>query len=230
MSDFLTLLERDLVEAAARRTQAQPVRRPARRVLPLAAALAIVVAASGAAATLTVLRGSPLPAPSEKVAGKQATPVPGTSRIEPMRARDPGGAPPWALRVARSKTGLVCSTVGQVVDGDFGIVGLDRRFRALPDAAVDSCGQLRHNATSLIGARVFDAPRRRDVRTVVNGFAGSELRSVSVEAGGSPRTLPVGPDGTFVLALRGYPEDIGIRVTLRFADGHVERHVLGRVR
>jgi hypothetical protein len=227
MSDFLTLLERDLVQAAARRAPAARMRRPPVRTLLLAAALVVVVATSAAAAALTVLRGSPLPGPSEKVAGRQATPVPGSSRVEPMRARDPGGGPPWALRIARSKTGLVCSTVGQVVDGSFGIVGLDGHFRALPATAVDGCGRVRPNATSLIGARVFDAPRRADVRTVVNGYAGPELRAVSVEAGGSRRTPPVGPGGTFILAVRSYPEDIGIRVELRFADGHVERHVFG---
>ena len=234
MSDFLTQLERDLIRAAARRAEADagrrvPVWRTSPRPLLVAAALPVVMTASAAAATLTVLRGSPLPGPSEEVAGIHATPVPGSSKVEPMRARDPGGGPPWALRVARSKTELVCTTVGQVVEGEFGIVGLDRRFRPLSETAVDGCGQLRRNATSLVGARVFDAPRRSDVRTVVDGFAGAELRSVSITAGSSARSVPVGPDGTFVAVLRGYPEDIGIRAVLRFADGHEETHVFGAI-
>src|SRR5258706_87675 len=46
-------------------------------------------------------------------------------------------------------------------------------------------------------------------------------------AGGVRRDVPVSPGGVFVTALRGSPEDLGIRVALSFADGHVERHPFG---
>jgi hypothetical protein len=131
------------------------------------------------------------------------------------------------LRIAQSRTGLLCSTVGQVVGGQFGLVGLDRRFRTLATGIVDGCGQERDNAASLVGARVFDARQARDVRTVVNGVAGPQLRRVLVEARRLRRDVPVGAGGVFVTALRGYPEDLGIRVALSFADGHVERHPFG---
>ncbi len=39
--------------------------------------------------------------------------------------------------------------------------------------------------------------------------------------------VPIGAGGAFIAALRGYPEDIGVAVTLRFADDHVERHAFG---
>ena len=41
------------------------------------------------------------------------------------------------------------------------------------------------------------------------------------------RPLTVGPGGTFVAVVRGYPEDSAVGVTLRFADGHNERHNFG---
>jgi hypothetical protein len=227
VSDFLNGLEHDLVEAARRRARISTSRRSWRPFL-LAAAAALLVGGSAAAATLTVLRGSPIPAPDARDLPPEQTPAPGSSTVATLRAADPdSGAPPWTLRLARSTTGLPCSTEGQVVDGDFGLIGLDGRFRVINEGAVDSCGEARQNAASLIGARVFDAARPRDVRTVVSGVAGADLRAVTVEGGGERQQLPIEAGGVFATALRGYPEDIGVRATLRFADGHRERHAFG---
>jgi hypothetical protein len=143
--------------------------------------------------------------------------------VEPLRATDPDGGAAWALRVSRSRTGLVCGTVGQARGAQFGLVGLDGRFRELADSAVDGCGR-----PPLIGARVFDARRPADVRTVVNGVAGEALRKVTVTAAGRRRALEIGPGGTFLLALRGYPEDIAIDVRLTFAGGRTSMHSFGR--
>jgi hypothetical protein len=225
MTDFIDGLERDLVEAAARRAAGASTHqaRPPLRSLVFAAVLLLAVAGTAAAGTLLALRGSVIPGPAERDAGPQQTPAPGTSTVEPLRASDPGGGAAWALRVSRSRTGLVCGTVGQARGAGFGLVGLDGRFRDLADSAVDGCGH-----PPLIGARVFDARRSADVRTVVNGVAGERLRGVTVTAAGRRRTLPVGPGGTFLLALRGYPEDIGIDVRLAFAGGRVAVHSFGR--
>ncbi|HEU4977028.1 MAG TPA: hypothetical protein VFT50_18205 [Baekduia sp.] len=235
MTDFIDGLERDLVAAARRLAAAEtagegqrrPRRRSPLRSLPIAATLLVLSAGSAAAGTLLALRGAVIPAPV--AVPPEQTPAPGTARISELRAADPDpGAPPWTLRVARSRTGLLCSTVGQVRDGRFGLVGLDGRFRVLADGVSDSCGIERRDAASLIGARVFDARRRATVRTVVSGVAGPGLRSVTVTAGGRRRRPPVGKGGTFVLPLRGYPEDLAIRVILRFGDGRREVHALGR--
>jgi hypothetical protein len=225
MTDFIAGLERDLVEAAGRRAAAGRARpaRPRLRTLVLAAALLLAVAGTAAAGTLLALRGSVIPGPAERDAGPQQTPAPGTSRVEPLRATDPGGGAPWALRVSRSRTGLVCGTVGQARGAQFGLVGLDGRFRALGDSAVDGCGH-----PPLIGARVFDARHPAGVRTVVNGVAGTGLRAVTVIAAGRRRTPRIGPDGSFLLALRGYPEDIAIDVRLTFAGGRTVLHSFGR--
>lgn len=235
MTDFLDDLERDLVAAARRLADADGraatprrwrVRSTARSAL-VAAVILVPCAGSAAAGTLLALRGSVIPAP-EAVPPEQ-TPTAGTARVSPLRAADPArGVPPWTIRVARSETGLLCSTVGQVADGRFGLVGMDGRFRVLAPDVSDSCGLERHDAASLIGARVFAARHRADVRTVVSGVAGSALRAVEVDARGRVRRLAVGPGGTFVVALRGYPEDIAIRATLHFAGGRHEVHDFGR--
>src|SRR5207253_7130378 len=91
--------------------------------------------------------------------------------------------------------------------------------RALPAGVIDSCGQEHHDAAALIGARVFDAKRHADVRTLLYGVAGSQLRSAIVVTAGQHRALPIGDGGAFLMALAGYPEDVALRVVLRFSDG-----------
>jgi hypothetical protein len=142
-----------------------------------------------------------------------------------LRAVDPDpGRPPWTLRLSRSRTGLLCSTVGQVDDQDFGLVGLDNRFRGIPEANADGCGQDVEDDATLLGTRIFDGSRDRDVRTVVDGVA-EHLASVTVSERGHPaRPVAHSPEGGFLLVLRGYPEDVQPVVTLRFADGHVRRN------
>jgi hypothetical protein len=234
MTDFIEGLEGDLVEAARRLAgrraaehQRGPRGRSSLRTALMAAAIVVLTAGTAAAGTLLALRGSVILAP-EAVPPEQ-TPASGTSRVSELRAADPAsGEPPWTLRVARSETGLLCSTVGQVQGGRFGLVGMDGRFRTIAEGVSDSCGSERHDAASLIGARVFDARRRPGVRTVVSGVAGSTLHSVELDAGGQSRRVPIGDGGTFLAPLRGYPEDLAIRVTLRFASGRREIHDFGR--
>jgi hypothetical protein len=197
------------------------------RSLAVAVVLLVLLAATAAAATLLVLRGSVIPAARD--VPPEQTPAPGSGRVSDLRVADPqSGVPPWTLRIARSKTGLICSTVGQIVNGQFGLVGLDHRFRAFDEGVSDSCGTQRNNAASLIGARVFDAANRRDVRTVVSGVAGDSLARVRLSlATGRRVEVPVAAGGLFVSVLRGYPEDIGVTARLVFKDGHTEMHGFG---
>src|SRR4051794_41653479 len=68
--------------------------------------------------------------------------VAGTSTVSTLRASDPErGRLPWTLRASRSETGLQSSTVGQVQDATFRLVGLDGAVRALPAAKAGGCRQ-----------------------------------------------------------------------------------------
>jgi hypothetical protein len=249
MTDFIAGLEQDLVDAARRRAaagtsasvsasasrgagaRARSVwpRRPPLRSLLLAAALLVLLAGTAAGGTLLALRGSVIPAPD--AVPPEQTPAPGTSRVASIRAPDPQrGLLPWTIRVAQSETGLLCSTVGQVdpSDGAFGLVGLDGRFRAIAEGVSDSCGAVDDGGVSLIGARVFDAARRADVRTVVSGVADRRALArveVTTTPGGTRRVGVV--DGMFVVALRGYPEDRAIRATVVLKNGRREVHDFG---
>ena len=215
------------LEAAARRAQAPPARRAmldrSLRGLVLAALMLLAVAATAAATTALVLRAGVITAPAPVDVAPEQTPQAGTALVSAPRAADPAGGPPWALRVARGRTGLTCTTVGQVRAGAFGIVGRDGLFRRLPAAISDACG----DAGTLLGARVVAAADQRAVRSIVYGVGGPRLRRATLISTHGRRTLELGERGAFVAALRGFPEDSAIRVQLRFAGGRTERHSLG---
>ena len=214
----------EALDAAARGEPARRLRLRLRRWLRGAAltlAVALGVAAT-AAATVAALRGTLIPAPDARVLPAEQTSLGGTSVLTAPRSADPAGGPPWALRLTRSQTGQTCTTVGQVRDGVFGIVGEDRVFRQIPTAVVDSCGR-----GLLLGSRIVAAATSRATRSVVFGVAGSATRRVVLMAGGVGRPLRLGERGTFVAALPGYPEDTAAQVELTGADGRVTRRSLG---
>jgi hypothetical protein len=220
-------------EAALREERGAPrrgsrgarARRPV-RTLVLAAAFFVLLIAAAAAATMLVLRGAVIPAPAPSAVPAEMTPQPGSADLLDLRADDPGDGPAFALRLSRSATGLVCTSVGQVRDDEFGVVGLDEVFRVLPVAVVDGCGRVAPGAP-LLGARVFDAPKARDVRTVVHGVGGEALTSAVVEVGGERRDLEVSQEGAFLTVVRGYPEGARPLLSLRYADGSTVQRRLG---
>ncbi|MBE2317932.1 hypothetical protein DVA67_018265 [Solirubrobacter sp. CPCC 204708] len=206
--------------------RAREPRRRRWRSVAVAFAVMVPVAATSGAATAVVLRQTVVEAPVPEQVPDEQTPLAGTAVVTPLRAPDPDGGPPWALRVARSKTGFTCTTVGQVRDNVFGLTGLDGVFRRLPGELSDACGQ----GGTLTGARVMAADELRDVRSVVYGVAGERLRSVTLRTATGDRKLRVGPGGTYVTVLRGYPEDHQLSLSLAFAGGRAERHNLGDAR
>jgi hypothetical protein len=54
-----------------------------------------------------------------------------------------------------------------VLGGQFGIVGLDHIFRALPLGGVDACGVQSPDGPLLAGARVFLGDATTEARTIV---------------------------------------------------------------
>src|SRR4051812_37262766 len=194
-------------------------RRPRLRAFGLGVALALPVAATSGAATALVLKTADIGVTDPAQVPDEQTPLAGTARVSSVRARDPQGGYPWAIRIARSKTGFTCTTVGQVHDRVFGLVGLDGVFRRLPAELSDACGQ----GGALVGARVVDG---KPVRTIVYGAAGDRLRRATLLTAHGERPLKLGEGGTFVAALSGYPEDQAVRVRLGFP-GRTEEHNLG---
>jgi hypothetical protein len=206
----------ELDRAARRRLASRRRRVGAPRRLSLAAMIVVLlVLAAAAAAAVFISSGSPLPAPRAQDLESGGIPLPSTVHLAGLDVADPeAGAPRWDLRLSRSSSGETCTAVGQVLDGQFGIVGLDHVFRVLPLGGVDVCGFAAPGGPVLAGARVFSGSSPMEARTVVNGVAGAGTRSVTAYGPEGARELPLGPDGSFLAVYRGYVEDIRPRVVI----------------
>ena len=213
---------------AAMREETQAVR-PARtrrrrplRTLVLTALLILAIAAAAAAATVAVLRASVIQAPGAADVPREQKQVLGTIRIAAARAKDPAGGPPWAVRVARSPTGLVCTTIGQMRDGVFGIVGLDGVFRRIPATIVDHCSSTSwwSDYRTVIGRRPQDT-RTIGAQWVPKSSRGASVIQVGEDRKGRPIWVPFDRDGVFIYAMRGYGEDQPGQPMLRGGEGFV---------
>jgi hypothetical protein len=185
------------------------------------ALIALALTAAAAAAVLLIRQGSPLPGPHAQDLRSQGSPLPGSARLAGLDAADPAdGEPPWDLRLSRTSGGETCATVGQVLGGRLGIVGLDHVFRALPLDAVDSCGFDAPDAPVLIGAQTFVGRTSSQAVTVVSGVAGSGARAVTVQTEAGTRHLRVGPLGSFITVYSGEAEQVRPTVTILDSQGH----------
>jgi hypothetical protein len=197
-----------------------PRRNPLPRALVIGVALALLLAGA-AAAEILIARGAPLPAPNAIDLSASGVPIPGSAHLAGLDVPDPDAAlPPWDIRISRTRAGETCTAVGQVLGGQFGIVGLDHVFRALPLGGVDACGVQSPDGPLLAGARVFLGDASTEARTIVNGLAGAGARSVTAYGPEGARKLPLGPDGSFLAVYRGYVEDVRPRIVVVTANGH----------
>jgi hypothetical protein len=194
-----------------------------RHGLPRAAALGLpaflLLAAAAVAATLVIGRGDPIPPAPEGAVPRELRPVPGTARLNGLAVPDPDGGPAWDVRTSRSTTGATCATVGQVLDGELGIVGLDRRFRVLPAGAADTCSTPQKTGATLAGARAFRGGGALQPITVVSGVVAPGVRRAVAVAGGRRVTMALGPEGAFLAIFPGTPEQLRPRVALTGAGG-----------
>ena len=195
-------------------------RPPTRRALLIALALVLVLAGAATAAIL-ITRGTPLPAASSRDLQSQGVPLAATARLAGIDAPDPrAGEPAWDIRLSQTAAGETCTAVGQVLGSQFGIVGLDHVFRALPLGGVDACGVTAGSGPLLAGARVFVGADPAQARTVVSGVAGRGVRSVTVDGPDGPRRLRLGAQGSFITVYPGYVEEVRPRIVLTMSDGH----------
>jgi hypothetical protein len=195
---------------------------PRRLSVVVALLLVLLFAAVATAAVLLIQQGAPLPAPHAQDLQSSGVPLPASARLAGLDAPDPDGSnPPWDLRLSRTRTGETCTAVGQVLDGHFGIVGLDHVFRAFPLGSVDSCGIDTSEGPTLVGAQDFIGSSPSEARTVLSGVAGSGARSITAYATGTtPRHLQLGPRGSFITVYAGAAEEVRPRVVVVTRDGH----------
>jgi hypothetical protein len=177
------------------------------------------LAAAAAAASVIIGRGDPIAPARERDVPVELRPVQASARLNGLAVADPDGGPAWDVRTSRSRTGAVCAAVGQVLDGELGLVGLDRRFRALPPGAADTCSTPQRRGAILAGARGFRGGGRLGALTVVNGVASASVRHATAIAGGRAVRMRLGPGNAFLAVFKGLPEEVRPRLVLRDAAG-----------
>jgi hypothetical protein len=219
---ILDELGAELVRAAREAERAQRRGGAARRVpraVVIGVAVLLLLAAVAAAATLIIGRGDPIPPAPAGSVPPELQPLPGTARLNGLNVPDPDGGPAWDVRTSRSATGAICTTIGQVLDGELGLVGLDRRFRALPAGAADTCSTPQRTGATLAGARAFRGGGRLTDLTVVNGVAAPSVRRVVASGAGRTVTMRIGPGRAFLAVFRGTPEQVRPHLRLTEAGG-----------
>jgi hypothetical protein len=162
-------------------------RRP--RLLRLTVVIpALLVLSAGALAAGGVIR---IGAPAEPIKGFSTSPrgggvVAGTDRLLKITAPDPGGGPPWGMRVLSTKAGEGCVQVGRLLDGKLGAVGQDSAFHddslfhafAFDSAfAKSACTLLDGNERIFLNATVGDMPASAWV-----GYGGGCVPSTATHA------------------------------------------------
>jgi hypothetical protein len=210
--------------------------RSRRRLLALAAVLALTAVAAFALGTGG--GGQPRSGTS-RVASPSAAPVVRASRLLALRAPDPQGGPPWALRLVVTLGGYICVQVGRVQHGRFGELGLDGAFNDDGRFHVVGPGQMlamrepgesetadcaasgRTFAAEINGldrSGVHDPPAvalpSSDRRRVSYGLLGPNALSITYSAGGRGQTRAVsGPLGAYLLV-----QPLAARTPLRIAE------------
>lgn len=122
-------LEEELVRVTAQR-RPRLVRAGGSRLAAVLSGVGVLLITStiALAASGVILTGSAV-APTVHAPGVGAgVPLPGQSRLLPLRVPDPAGGPPWGMRAVRTTRGLVCVQIGRVQNGQLGELGIDGAF------------------------------------------------------------------------------------------------------
>ena len=203
------------------------------RPLVLFAVLVLAGTTVALAATGVFRAGSPVsaavPATPDARAGVA---VAGSVRVLALRFADPGGGPPWGLRIARTTRGLVCVQPGRVEFGQVGALGIDGaldndgRFHPFSANYLEQfgCGRVDGHGHAFTVATLHGVPasaieasctppsshRVRPLcppgalRDISYGMFGPDAVSVTyADPTGRLTTIPTaGPDGAFLVISR----------------------------
>lgn len=191
-------LGHELERAIARRE-----RSPLPRLRAHAAAVGVIagllLAGGAGAAGVLITRGDPITV----VPGPGPVPRAATATLDPVRAADPVGGPPWGIRVATAPHGETCQAVGRVLDGRLGVLR-GRVFRELPSTHADACVRLGTRTLAPSWSQ-YPGPNvsARGARTVVHGLAGAGVVEVIVTGPSGTRRLAPSRRGVFLTVYEG---------------------------
>jgi hypothetical protein len=187
-----------------------------RRTFALAAVAALLGTAAAGAGVILIDDGPDVaPAPAGDFTADQQ-PLPATARLRGVLTADPGGGPPWGMRLYRSEGGKPCYVIGQVVRGRLGVV-TDQTFHELPLRGPGTCvdADFDRQRPLSMQSRQFVAPGEQP-RTVLSGIAGPLVKEIELRIGTAQRTVSPDANGAYLAVFKGYPN---ITRIIRLHDG-----------
>jgi hypothetical protein len=186
---YLPKLRRSLLEAAHRQqaTEQHQQRRTGLAILRprssmgWAATIVSVALGLGGAAAVGVFRaGTPVgPEVRPSPTAGEGVAIASSVKLLPVRVADPGGGPPWGLRVLRTTRGLTCLQVGRVEFGTVGVLGEDGAFSN--DRRFHPLSENRHVP---FDCAVTDAHGNGFLNVIERGFPASGLIGETAATGG----------------------------------------------
>jgi hypothetical protein len=146
------------------------MRRPLILFLALAAAVAAGVASASAISTAIN--------PDTAVSPADIRPD-GTGARVPVTAADPDGRPAFAVRVYRSKSGLICPEAGRTEGGRFGQLDAEGEVEATDVAATGVCQDLSKEPAGYV-VNHYPARGKLPARAVVYGVTTDAVTGVAL--------------------------------------------------
>ncbi|HWK26435.1 MAG TPA: hypothetical protein VNS09_07735 [Solirubrobacter sp.] len=212
-------LEREIERIATAAGDVRPRRRWWRSglllgLVPLCAATVAVAATTG------ILSGEPVKNPPDlHLSPKRGLGVlVGPGQLLDVRAQDPAGGPPWALRMVKTSRGLGCVQIGRLVDGTLGVLGQDGAF------ADD--GRFHERGAEIL--QQTDCQQADGAGHVFIALSAVGLPASGDALGCKPRPIdddhrPLCPPGSLRTIFYGLLGPDAVAVTYRDADGAVVR-------
>jgi hypothetical protein len=187
----------------------------------LAFAVAIILAAAAGVASASAFRvgayDPPSPDPVEPLGappGEIGEPVP-----------DPGGGPPWAVRVTPTPAGKRCATVGRTDGSAFGPVNAAGEIVDTGPSFSGSCAEPGADPAQVAVARYPDLAGA-GARTMLFGVAEAEVTSIAVTHGGIDDSLVPDSHRTFLVVREGLSDGDPWSVTVTLVDGTERSYIL----
>lgn len=188
-----------------------------RRLIFLLALVAAVVAGVASASAITAQVD-----PDTAVSPANIQPD-GTGARVPVTATDPDGRPAFAIRVYRSKSGLICPEAGRTAGGRFGRLDAEGEVEATDVMATGVCQDLSKEPAGYV-VNHYAARGKLPARAVVFGVTTDAVTGVTLTTGGVQRPVRFAGN-TYITVVR---EDAlaGASVDVTLNDGTTKSYSL----
>ncbi|WP_445148570.1 hypothetical protein [Baekduia sp. Peel2402] len=188
-----------------------------RRLIVLLALVAAVVAGVASASAITAQVD-----PDTAVSPPNIQPD-GTGARVPVTATDPDGRPAFAIRVYRSKSGLICPEAGRTAGGRFGQLDPAGEVEATEVAATGVCQDLSKEPAGYV-VNHYPARGKLPARAVVFGVTTDAVTGVTLTTAGVQRPVRFAGN-TYISVVR---EDAlaGASLDVTLADGTTKSYAL----